>query len=676
MPFNGSGVFGRVMNWVSDATNSIPMTPSRFDADANDMADGLSQCLTRNGQSVPTANLPMGGFQITGLAAGVNPTDAVNVAQLTSFNVLIGDGVTDKSALLAAAVAVGYPIQIRGILVINTPVTITVPIVDTIAQIFSTASQVTIANGLPVRPEWWGIGNQNTIALAVAALPATITNGQIGGEVRLRNAIYLPNNFVYGFAGSGKNISTDNVRLLGAGMPQVSTDCKNLVAGTGTIIQGPLFAFANNITIRDLGVDSGFNVCTTYNGGAPTAGSYGEGMELTYPNDAVKAAAGVKYGAVLENIICLSFSPTSPTHACILAEGYKGVSYRNITAIYGTHGIAVKAQNVRGDLLAAYLNSSDGIIIKTDLQATAIATDQQHGKMRVVASGPDGTAPYVAAPGTGVGLLFHASGGSIDKIQIGQVEAIGYPINIGTSYGGAYSISSVTIDDVISDQQGVAGTPTGVQVFANASQNVYRFRINKLEGRNCAQPLQCVFPQTSTNLANRVSVGDLIAVNAANALDLGNQAYLDIESVATDNLSDAVYHITGTPKLTVGMLNKDTATPAVYSTLNSGLAPALSNGWTQVASNDTFGVDLVGGKVAMRGLIKPGTTNVPMTLPRWAWPASNKRDIVQGYNGTTQVSVPINVSASGVVTVNEAAGGFANCTSWLSLTGFSWDQQA
>ena len=81
MPFS-AGVFSRLYNWVTDASNSIPMTPSRFDQDANDMATGLSNCVTRNGQSPPTTNLPMGGFKLTGLAAGTNANDSVNFSQL------------------------------------------------------------------------------------------------------------------------------------------------------------------------------------------------------------------------------------------------------------------------------------------------------------------------------------------------------------------------------------------------------------------------------------------------------------------------------------------------------------------------------------------------------------------------------------------------------------------
>lgn len=77
MAFNGFGLYTRIYNWVTDAANAIPITPSRMDGDAQDIANALSQCMTKTGVSTPTANLPMGGYKFTGLGAGANPGDSV-----------------------------------------------------------------------------------------------------------------------------------------------------------------------------------------------------------------------------------------------------------------------------------------------------------------------------------------------------------------------------------------------------------------------------------------------------------------------------------------------------------------------------------------------------------------------------------------------------------------------
>lgn len=78
MPFNGSGSFSTKYNWQNDAALGLNISSSRMQGQDQDMADGLSLCLTKDGQQTPTANIPMGNFRITNLGTPVNPNDAVN----------------------------------------------------------------------------------------------------------------------------------------------------------------------------------------------------------------------------------------------------------------------------------------------------------------------------------------------------------------------------------------------------------------------------------------------------------------------------------------------------------------------------------------------------------------------------------------------------------------------
>lgn len=82
MPFNGVGVFERIYQWVQDAANGIFVDATRTDTDSNDIAAGLTNCVTRDGQSPWTADLPAGGFKVTGMAQGANPNDSVNYDQV------------------------------------------------------------------------------------------------------------------------------------------------------------------------------------------------------------------------------------------------------------------------------------------------------------------------------------------------------------------------------------------------------------------------------------------------------------------------------------------------------------------------------------------------------------------------------------------------------------------
>lgn len=50
MPFNGSGTFIRVYNWVTDKINGVNITASRVDTEDDGFAAGLTNCVTRDGQ--------------------------------------------------------------------------------------------------------------------------------------------------------------------------------------------------------------------------------------------------------------------------------------------------------------------------------------------------------------------------------------------------------------------------------------------------------------------------------------------------------------------------------------------------------------------------------------------------------------------------------------------------
>jgi len=82
MAFNGSGTFQRIYNWVNDKAANIKVRADRMDAEMDGMATGLSTCLTKDGQTTVTANLPMANFKHTGVATGTNRTDYAALGQV------------------------------------------------------------------------------------------------------------------------------------------------------------------------------------------------------------------------------------------------------------------------------------------------------------------------------------------------------------------------------------------------------------------------------------------------------------------------------------------------------------------------------------------------------------------------------------------------------------------
>jgi hypothetical protein len=80
--FDGNGNFILPYNWQTDKANGIKIRADRMDGQDQAIADGLTDCVTRDGQSPATANLPMGGFKHTGVAAASARTDYARASQL------------------------------------------------------------------------------------------------------------------------------------------------------------------------------------------------------------------------------------------------------------------------------------------------------------------------------------------------------------------------------------------------------------------------------------------------------------------------------------------------------------------------------------------------------------------------------------------------------------------
>jgi hypothetical protein len=78
MAFNGSGVFQRLYNWVTDRNNNIKIRADRMDAELDGFATGLSNCITKDGQTTVSANIPFNDKKITGLGDATSAADALN----------------------------------------------------------------------------------------------------------------------------------------------------------------------------------------------------------------------------------------------------------------------------------------------------------------------------------------------------------------------------------------------------------------------------------------------------------------------------------------------------------------------------------------------------------------------------------------------------------------------
>lgn len=80
MPFNGSGTF-TLYSPGNPVVTGTTISSTWANNTLTDLATGLSTALTKDGQTTPTANIPMGGFKLTGLGAGTANGDAIRWQQ-------------------------------------------------------------------------------------------------------------------------------------------------------------------------------------------------------------------------------------------------------------------------------------------------------------------------------------------------------------------------------------------------------------------------------------------------------------------------------------------------------------------------------------------------------------------------------------------------------------------
>ena len=83
MSFNGSGTFLINSTGQPVVANTV-ISATVFNALTADLASGLTNCITKDGQSTPTANIPMGNNKVTGLAVGTLANDAATLGQVQS----------------------------------------------------------------------------------------------------------------------------------------------------------------------------------------------------------------------------------------------------------------------------------------------------------------------------------------------------------------------------------------------------------------------------------------------------------------------------------------------------------------------------------------------------------------------------------------------------------------
>lgn len=141
--FNGSGTFVRSYNWVTDAANGVNITASRVDTEDDGYAAGLTNCITRDGQGGPTANISWNGYNLTNVTVtmltGSTVADSGGTAHTVGYRGVPQD--VQSSAVILNMTQVGKHVYIS-------TGGVTIPLNATVAFPIETA--ITIVNNSDV----------------------------------------------------------------------------------------------------------------------------------------------------------------------------------------------------------------------------------------------------------------------------------------------------------------------------------------------------------------------------------------------------------------------------------------------------------------------------------------------------------------------------------------------
>lgn len=113
MPYNGSGIFTPAITFVPNTTAQAEDVNTAI----MDLATGLSDAMTRDGQAPATAPISMGGFQLNEVSAGTAAGDAVNLGQVQAGvpqtnSIISGPVATARSLLFQTAGSDRFEVQL------------------------------------------------------------------------------------------------------------------------------------------------------------------------------------------------------------------------------------------------------------------------------------------------------------------------------------------------------------------------------------------------------------------------------------------------------------------------------------------------------------------------------------------------------------------------------------
>ena len=302
MSYNGSGTF--VINSAGTPyVSGTVISSTAANALNSDLATGLSTAICKDGQTTVTANIPLGGFRITGLGAGTVASDAARLSQVqnstttTLISITGTDTITGTVSPTLTAYATG--------------------------QVFSFVVAATNTGAVTLNVDSIGVKSVTRTG-AVALVAGDLVIGQIaiveydGTRFQLINGNSFSNLNVSGTLG------VTGITTVAAG----SAALPSIVSTTGTSDTGQWFPAADTIAWSTAGterarIDSAGNITLQKNISVGAATPTTSGTGITFP--ATQSASSD--ANTLDDYEEGTFTPTDGSGAGLT---FSGVTFRYV----------------------------------------------------------------------------------------------------------------------------------------------------------------------------------------------------------------------------------------------------------------------------------------------------------------------------------------------------------
>ncbi|WP_318371676.1 hypothetical protein [Enterobacter sp.] len=502
------------------------------------------------------------------------------------------------------------------------------------------------------------IANYASLKEAIAAIPS-------GGTV------YVPvGKFRSGHWNTSEtgNMSTDNIRILGEKMPMWDTALRKLTGGS--VIQDRFICFANNLSVENIGFDTGKDyIDATYPGIDTTKSTHPDGGTWdAFVFGAPAANVAQKRNLYMRNVVGLMYNSQAIGHA-VLTEGYTGGRLDNIIGIYGYHGAIVKGCDVFATAIYTYGQSANGLIVKADQFSNCGNVWVEHYHARK----PKGTTPW-SDP------AYVTNAVSVDPNAV----AFNGPISIFTKASapvnhvnlqGLQPLTGVNLKMVTDGLADNGAIVTEYPLIAPGANLINRIEVESMQVTNCNHIVYMAQP--SANPSNQLHIKSIQAANITNAgLYALDNAEITVDYLEVDVIK-SLYFMTALGKIWVGKAKPKRMTGPTFMSDGGGVSPSLAPGWVQAGDNEKYEFYLQDYKACVKGFLQAttGATANVIVIPTPLKPKSPPRlPVMMITTAPTIHWVSVVDDVDGVTgRLRTGDGALPASTNYLSLSGVSWD---